>query len=233
VQTAITLLPGLDGTGVLFRPLCAQLDKKLQANVVAYPRDGILGYRELLPLVQNQLPNTPFVLLGESFSGPLALMAAATRPRVLRGVILCASFVQNPTCLPVSLLRHAAQPFLFRHFATLSRIKATMGGYLTTDLAKLSAEALADVRPEVLAHRVREVLNVNVASELATCPVPVLYLQGRYDHVVPSRNAKQMSSIFPSMQIIEIPAGHWVLQTQPALAANHIQRFIEKVVATN
>lgn len=52
--TSIILLPGLDGTGVLFKPL--------------------VGF------VLDRLPDSEFVLLGESFSGPIALRVAARKP---------------------------------------------------------------------------------------------------------------------------------------------------------
>jgi pimeloyl-ACP methyl ester carboxylesterase len=88
----LMLLPGLDGSGVLFRPLIRQLGLELQPVIVPYPPREVLGYDELLSLVLEALPrSSPFILLGESFSGPLALMAAATLPKGLRGVILCAS----------------------------------------------------------------------------------------------------------------------------------------------
>ena len=41
-----------------------------------------------------------FVVVGESFSGSLALMLATRRPVGLRGVVLCASFVRFPLPVP-------------------------------------------------------------------------------------------------------------------------------------
>jgi pimeloyl-ACP methyl ester carboxylesterase len=93
----LVLLPGLDGTGILFKPLIAALPPEVSTVVVAYPGEQPLGYAELLPVVLAALPTEhAFVLLGESFSGPLAVMAAATRPPGLVGLVLCATFVQNP-----------------------------------------------------------------------------------------------------------------------------------------
>ena len=82
---SLVLLPGLDGTGLLFQPLVECLPDAIEPVVVSYPPDQKLGYEELLPLVLERLPAAPFVLLGESFSGPLAVMAAATAPRASAG----------------------------------------------------------------------------------------------------------------------------------------------------
>ena len=70
----LVLLPGLDGTGLLFEPLLRALPKEIEATVIRYPGDQRLSYDELLEFLRDQLPrDTPFILLGESFSGPLAI----------------------------------------------------------------------------------------------------------------------------------------------------------------
>ena len=71
-ELALVLLPGLDGSGVMFRPLLGHVPPALRPVVVAYPPDKALGYEDLLPLVLDALPSSePFVILGESFGGRL------------------------------------------------------------------------------------------------------------------------------------------------------------------
>jgi pimeloyl-ACP methyl ester carboxylesterase len=225
------LLPGLDGSGVLFRPLIPHLAPELRPIVVAYPPDKVLGYDQLLPLVLAAIPSpSPFILLGESFSGPLALMAAATRPEGLVAVILCASFVRNPLGPRFSFLRHFASTFVFRFYPPATRIKAMIGGYSTPEWRALKAEALSEVRPAVVARRVREVLQVNVLRELESCPVPVLYLRGDHDRVVPERNLREIVATRPATKVVHLPAPHLVLQTQPAVAAAAISTFVAGLV---
>jgi pimeloyl-[acyl-carrier protein] methyl ester esterase len=226
-EIALTLLPGLDGSGVLFRPLLNHLAPELRPIVVAYPRDKVLGYDELLPVVLASLSSpSPFVLLGESFSGPLALMAAATRPQGLRAVVLCASFVRNPLGPRFAFLRHFASPFAFRFYPAATRLKAIFGGYSTPEWRALKAEALSDVHPAVIAHRVRAVLQVDVRRELSSCPVPVLYRRGDRDRVVPGWNLNEILAIRPATKVAYFSSSHLVLQTQPALAAAEISTFI-------
>lgn len=93
----LVLLPRIDGTALMFAPLVEALPPGIRPLPVSYPREEPLGYRELSALVRAALPrDAPFLLLGESFSGPLALMAAAEGPPGLLGVILCASFIRSP-----------------------------------------------------------------------------------------------------------------------------------------
>jgi pimeloyl-[acyl-carrier protein] methyl ester esterase len=224
---SLVLLPGLDGSGVFFGPLLKHLAPRVRPIVVAFPPDEPLGYEELLPHVLAAIPQRePFVLLGESFAGPLALTAAETRPANLMGVVLCASFVRNPVVFRPNWLRHLARPFAFKFFPALSQAKALLNRSCTSEMRGLSAEALSEVRPAVLAHRVRSVLQVDVREKLLSCPVPILYLRGERDHIVPGHNAKEIKAIRPSVQIAQFPCSHWVLQSQPTAAAAAIDEFL-------
>ena len=134
-ETALLLLPGLDGSGVMFRPLLSHLPKEIRPIVVSYPPGEMLSYDELLPRVLAAIPDDlPFVLLGESFSGPLAIMAAAKCPPGLIGMILCATFVRNPVWFRPGWLRYFARPLAFRMFPLFTRIKAHVCGYATGEL---------------------------------------------------------------------------------------------------
>ena len=112
---SLVLLPGMDGTGDMFRPLLDAFGGTLSSVVVSYPSTEPLRYSELVALARESLPtNGPYVLLGESFSGPIAVTLAAEHPDGLTGLILCASFVSNP--IPwLRPLRHASQRPFRRH----------------------------------------------------------------------------------------------------------------------
>jgi pimeloyl-ACP methyl ester carboxylesterase len=224
--TALVLLPGLDGTGILFRPLLQHLPPTLRPIVVHYPPDEPKDYNALLPLVLESFPKDgPFFLLAESFSGPLAVMAAAACPKGLLGVILCASFVRNPLWLRPRWLRFLVHPLAFRFFHVLSPIKTLLAGYSTGELRALLGEALAPVQPRVLACRAKAILTVDVRDQLESCSVPILYLLGRDDRVVPRQNLRDVLAARPRSQIAEIPAPHLLLQTRPEAAVEAIMRF--------
>jgi pimeloyl-[acyl-carrier protein] methyl ester esterase len=229
-ETALILLPGLDGSGVMFRPLLQHLPSEIRPIPFSYPKDKMLGYADLLSLVLAAIPrDSPFVLLGESFAGPLALMAAAKHPPGLVGVILCATFVRNPLWLRPRWLRHFARPLPFRMYPMAARLKAHIFGYATTELTALKAEALTDVRPEVIAHRVRSTLTVNVIAELAACNVPLLYLRGDHDLLVPRQNLREITALRSTVKVAHFPSPHMILQTHPAAAAEAIASFIKTI----
>ncbi|HMA00429.1 MAG TPA: hypothetical protein VKP66_20995 [Steroidobacteraceae bacterium] len=77
----LLLLPGLDGTGKLFAAFLRALGPGVESRVVEYSPDEPLGYEELELRVRAALPrDRPYVLLGESFSGPIAMRIAASAP---------------------------------------------------------------------------------------------------------------------------------------------------------
>ncbi len=68
------LLPGLDGTGLLFEPLLKELPKECIAEVISYPFDQPQTFEQHVKHVVGKLPeNEPIALLAESFSGPVAI----------------------------------------------------------------------------------------------------------------------------------------------------------------
>ena len=86
----------MDGTGYLFEPFIAALGSEFQIVRVAYPNADALGYSELEAIARAALPAGPYVLLGESFSGPIAISLAASAPDQLKGLVLCCTFARNP-----------------------------------------------------------------------------------------------------------------------------------------
>lgn len=64
-MVAIVLLPGMDGTGVMFAGLASALKEEYRTIIVSYPENEPLGYRELEAYARAVLPtDEPYILLG-------------------------------------------------------------------------------------------------------------------------------------------------------------------------
>lgn len=217
------LLPGLDGTGRLFGPLREALARVgIEARALAYPSDACLSYDALVARVLRELPPAPYLLVGESFSGPIALRVARARPAGLRGVVLAASFVQRPV------------PRLVRPFARVAFSLPAPGFGLRWVLAGSDAEpslvhelqaALRSVPGKVLAHRLDQILRVDAREDLATCPVPLLYLAGERDRLVSPRTGARLQRERADLRLVTLPSPHLVLQRQAQAAAEAIAEF--------
>lgn len=228
MPTHLVLLPGLDGTGVLFEPLVAALPADIVPHVISYPGDMPMTYDELEPYIRERLPRCDrYAVLGESFSGALALRLGCSDPRV-SAVILCATFVRNPVRYMPKAMRFLTFATTFRLFPAFARAKTLLGGYSTPALRALLRRAHRLVAPEVFASRARSILMLDDRDYLRRCPAPLMYLGGSRDGVVPKHNRTLVKSLRRDCEVIEVRAPHLLLQTAPREAADVIAQFLER-----
>jgi len=226
-RVTLVLLPGLDGTDIFFRPLIATLPAWIETRCVEYPASGENTYASLLPVVRAACRGGDgFFILGWSFSGPLALMMAEESPPGLRGVLLCASFISVPWPF-VGVLRPMATAPLARLFPFFSEVLALFGRYSSESFRRDRAECWSRVPPSVFAARVRAILGMDLRSTVA-CHVPLLYVRGSADIVVPRWNAGAVARAIPSARVVSIDGPHLALYTNPTHAAGVIAEFIRE-----
>jgi pimeloyl-[acyl-carrier protein] methyl ester esterase len=218
----LVLLPGLDGTGDLFAPFIRQFAGT--SIVVRYPSSQPLGYAELEVLVRHQLPEKDeFFLLGESFSGPVAISIAAEPPVNLKGVILCCTFASTPQPLLAPLRR--LLPLL--PAPPLRALEAMLcGSFADEEVRSLLAHALAQVPLTVLKARVSAAATVDVTSKLRSIRTPVLSLRATEDRIIPDAAYRKLAQGIIGAQEAKLVAPHFLLQTVPQQAAAIISEFI-------
>jgi pimeloyl-ACP methyl ester carboxylesterase len=217
----------MDGSGEFFDALCRQLPLTVHAQVVRYPGDRPLGYSELTQWVMAALPeDDPFVLVAESFSGPVAIQVAAAQPAGLVGAVLCATFARNPRPLfsPLRVLMRWAP---VRAVPTGLMARWLLGTEANAAWTERIRQALNMCSVAVLRERAREVLRVDVRGRLADVRVPVLYLQATGDRVVPAVALVEMQRSLPGIEVAQIEGPHFLLQTRPGACAEQIVRFCD------
>ena len=228
-MVALTILPGMDGTGALLRDFVSALGPGFETTVVSYPPDRALGYSELESLVRSFLPtHRPYVLLGESFSGPLAVSIAAARPAGLMALVLSCSFVRNPR--PVF---GAAWPILrlFPHTLAPTWLldACLLGRFSSPDRRSTLRKPLVEISKAALRARLQAVVDIDVSRELPKLGVPVLYLRGAEDRLVPRSCSEAIARDAPQVQIVDIEAPHFLLQVAPSAAAAAVKDFVRTV----
>jgi pimeloyl-ACP methyl ester carboxylesterase len=92
----ILLLPGLDGTGELLNDLRHRLSVHRQVTIIDYPMNRPLDYDQLTTFVGERVPSERFIILGESFSGPIAIQIAVQEKVRVAGLILASTFAKHP-----------------------------------------------------------------------------------------------------------------------------------------
>jgi pimeloyl-[acyl-carrier protein] methyl ester esterase len=226
---ALVLLPGMDGSGDLFAAFAAALGAGVAPLVVAYPPEQVLDYQGLAAFARARLPaGQPFVLLGESFSGPVAIALAASNPPGLIGLVLSCTFARNPV----------------PHFSVFQRlfgavpVPSALGWLASPCLLGLRAapgqrralqDAIVRVAPAVSRARMRAVRKVDYSEQMRAVKVPVLYLQARHDRVVPASAARHLLALQPAMQVVALRGPHMLLQAAPLDAAAAVMDFVGRL----
>jgi len=227
VAPAVVLLPGLDGTGRLFAPFVAEAAGALELVSLSYPTDRFLSYPALEEYVSERLPRgRPYALLGESFSGPLALRLGARRPAGLTAVILAASFHRRPAARALAALRPLA-PAFFRLPLPAHAVRLLLAGPDAPDALVAEVQAgTAAVKAAVMAARAAEALQADASEEVRRCPVPLLFLCGRDDRLLRGALPIEIRALSPRAVIRTLPAPHLLLQRAPREALREIQAFL-------
>lgn len=226
----IVLLPGLDGTGRLFRWLAANLNTDVRTIAVRYPVDQRLPVTDLATLVLQQTPPEPFVIVAESYSGMVGLAVAARHPANLRGLILSTAFVKPPV---PSLLRFAPLDALLQ----LRPPQIALRLFLLEE--RTPPEIVADVRnaihevyPGILGARLREVLTRDSRDALRACSVPIVYLAASGDRLIGLRALRTIQRLKPEIESVTLDGPHLLLQARPDEAAAVIKRYARHWLST-
>lgn len=229
-MTALVVLPGLDGTATMHSPFADAVGAAFDSvAVISYPPDQALDYAALETLVRADLPSgAPFVLLGESFSGPIALSIAANPPRNLIGLVLSTTFAESPAPL--------FSPFA--SFTRLAPVRALplsllswwlLGRWTTPQLEAALRGALLTVTPAVLRFRAATALRAKALVNCRAISVPVLYLRATNDRLLSQRAARQIASAIPHCTTVDITGPHLLLQAAPQACARAVSEFASRL----
>jgi pimeloyl-[acyl-carrier protein] methyl ester esterase len=227
-KLTLVLLPGLDGTAELFANFLPEVPPGLDVMAAAYPRQKFLSYPELVSWLSDVVPkDRPYVLLGESYGSPLAVMFAARHPANLAGIILCVGFISNPVRNWGFLPRLLARRFFFQFSPPKVAVKYFIAGMDAPDSLLLAVErATRTVSAEVRAQRAKATLNCDATREIRQINVPLLYLQAAKDRLVEKRCLKEIERLHPATISVSIRAPHLLLQREPRRASQAIAQFI-------
>jgi pimeloyl-[acyl-carrier protein] methyl ester esterase len=233
LQAAAIILPGLDGTGLLLTSLKDALSPDFDVQVIAYPASEPMSYAQLLEFAEQRLPARRFILIGESFSGPLALRISERKPPGMLGLVLGASFARlGAGRLGKAGLRlaHATiTPFAGTHLARamaphlLSPL--LLGRWASPEWRRRLGEALALVSPQTLAARAGEALAVDMIKSGVRPAHPALYLRASADRLIPRSAADDVARLIPALEIKDIEAPHFLFQVAPEACAQAIRDF--------
>jgi hypothetical protein len=194
-KVLIVLLPGMDGTGILLRPFVDLLPNGIDVKVISYPEDTYLTYEQLAERVLGVVPRSePYVIIAESYSGPVACLIAA-HPALFRS--------RAPACMLRWLLMDADTP---------------------PEMISEAQDVIARVRPEVMAQRLRDSLSADFAPILRDCTVRIVCLSPESDRLLGTRWLRGFLAAKPGIETVQIAGPHSILQCAPASCLAVLQK---------
>jgi pimeloyl-[acyl-carrier protein] methyl ester esterase len=227
----IVLLPGLDGTGLAHRALQSRLSPYESSAIPLATRSG--GYAVDLQAALQHLPGTgPYVLVAESYSGPIGISIAATQPPGLVGLVLSTTFLSCPR-------PYLGQLRLLLKFLPPIRVPSApfvpllLNSRSTPEARELLRIVLGQASPKLMLTRLNDVARVDVTAEARSIKVPTLYLRASVDRVVPSSAGDAIQRHIPHATIAEVAGPHLLLQACPREAANRIKAISAACVPAN
>ncbi len=225
----IILVPGIDGTALLFYRQIPLLTKRF--NVVAFPlpEDSEATMNsladDLAGLIEEVAPQGA-VLLGESFGGALSMTTALKRPDLVRGLVILNSFphMSNRAQLHAGrilmrMVPWAAMPHIRR--GTESRIHSPHTN--AEDLAEFH-ERMLKVHPGGYRRRLDILASYDIRDELHRVGVPTLLLAGDLDRLIPSeRWGRYMQQRIPNAELTVLNGfGHVCLINHDLDVSEHV-----------
>ena len=216
----------MHGSAALFDGLRAHAPAGLTLHTVDYPSEGPQDYGSLQAWLEPRLPSgeTPYAIVAESFSGPLAVRIAAAEPRGLAALVLVNSFVAAPMGPVLGAAAMFGMPLASRLGVPARAIRARMVGADAPDarVARVG-EILRGVPRATLAARMTTVARANETSAYLRTWLPIFYLRSDADRLVPERALAEMIRIRPGLQVHRTPGPHLLLQRHPERAAEVLQ----------
>jgi len=232
----LILLPGLDGTGELFSDFINDLSEDITVTCIKYPELEQLGYTELVSYVQSRLPiNEDFIILAESFSGPIAFELAKTELKHLKAIIFVASFLRKPNrvlmwlvrILPLSIiLRHSPPDFIIR--------KWLLGDSAKNEMVEKFKSILRRLPINIIKFRLREIYNlsINQIEYESMLNIPVYFIKPTNDRLVHSDNFIDFEKRCSNIDLLTVDGPHFILQNKAKACADYVNQLVNKLVAS-
>jgi pimeloyl-[acyl-carrier protein] methyl ester esterase len=221
----LVLMPGLDGTGLLFERFLSALRPDIRTHVIEYPK-GAVPLEEYATVVAGGLPAGRVILLVESFSGIVALYLLRKHHVLAEKIIFVASFGSTPRrYLRVLILFFRALAWSIPLIPSATwRFFCLGAGATPADIAKLKG-VLAQVNPSVVAHRLKLVASARIADG-PRIDLPAYYLQAEGDRLVPRSAAEHLRRLFSHFTLLRVPGPHFLLQASPIECAQLIAGIV-------
>ncbi|MGB0835934.1 MAG: alpha/beta fold hydrolase [Psychrobium sp.] len=221
----IILLPGLDGTGLLFNELLAFMPDNVVRDVIVL--DELVGnsISEHARMLATRYDNSEELLVvAESFSGRLAYELALLIPQQVKHLIFVASFISRP----IGIARFAQYlPSFSLKDRSFNRFILKLLGFAnlcSTEQLDAVFKSLSMAEFSNLKWRLRQISNMRKVTR--KLPVAATYIRPSKEHLVGLNAVNHIEETFQSFEMRVLEGGHFIAQFQPQKC---VQIILEKL----
>lgn len=220
----IILLPGLDGTGSLFKGLLEALPNELDVDVISLNNLEGESYVNQAKELANKYACIDVTLIAESYSGRLAYEWCGLSNSRVRSLVFLASFISPPSLisklagyLPVSLLKpHRLNRYLMS--------KLGFAGKGSAEHVNQVFQSLERTDNHKLKQRLRNISQLDAPTAIHT--IPSIYIQPSNDYLVGKNVVAILASRFHNLAVEQLTGGHFIGQSAPQECAKIINQLI-------
>ncbi|KAF1016047.1 MAG: hypothetical protein GAK31_01531 [Stenotrophomonas maltophilia] len=195
------------------------------AEALPLPRQGAQDYPTLAACVKAQLPQQPWVLLAESFAGPLAVHLAAEAAPGLCGLVLSTTFARRPLPVPAASAAALSVAWPLPPLPLMARL--LLGRWRTPQQVQALRRALADVPRRVLRQRAASTPRVDVRALLPRIAVPTLCLRACQDRLLWPPSVAELQALLPDARHVAVDGPHLLLQARAEAAAGLVAAWVK------
>ncbi len=226
-------------------------DADIWENQAAYFKGKYLAYRLELPghglssgsgeeeipayaewvrgILEDGLPPHPWVLVGHSMGGAVALQLALDHPYSLKGMVLVGTGAKLGV-LPVILKLLENDPEAF--FKTIDL--AAFCSSTPAEIREMSSRSIRRCPPQVTLKDFRACNRFDLRSRLKEIDIPALIVSGEKDRLTPLKYSEFLHQNLRSSRLVMIPdSGHMVMAEKPDLFNESLKAFLDEIGATS
>ncbi|NLB52536.1 MAG: alpha/beta hydrolase [Syntrophomonadaceae bacterium] len=187
------------------------------------PADEVKAYAQSIKefLDANSFPR-PWILVGHSMGGSIALQAALTYPETVDGIILIGSGAKMP--VNPTMLEQLAQGSFDTAF-----LKIAYGRNINPELLAAELQKWSQVSQQQLNKDFTACNNYDVSKQLGKITVPVLILVGEQDKMTPMKSSQYLQENISGSVLQIVPgAGHHLMLEKPDETISAISCFLNE-----
>ena len=212
MKTDVVLLPGLHGSTALYDAFVALAPPWARCLPVPLPTLGEQTFDGIAATLEAELRRLEgFVLLAESFSGPIAVRLLARLGERIALLALCNPLVEMSLTLPAGLAASAA---------SWVGMPAAAAAAILADgdraLGKAALDGIRALPKGVLEARLASAFAAQSEEMAPLLAPPLLAILGTRDRLVSPDWTRALLADMPFATVVELDAPHLVVQTKPA-----------------